>query len=349
MEEKENGQGKQASISSDLQNSQTDWFRYSGKKIVKLRKEYRNYVGAIYIPENVISIDKEAFSGCKGLTSITIPDGVKSIGDSAFSDCESLTKIIMPDGVISIGFGAFSRCIHLTNIPIPNSVTRIGDYAFSGCKGLTSIAIPDGVTSIGKSAFEDCTGLSSITIPNSVISIGEAAFKMCSSLSNLKIGSGVTRIGERAFQNCSSLKTITIPKHMRSIGAEAFQGCASLIEVINLSWLRLQITAGSHDNGWVAYYAKEVHIGYSQSQIVNRNGYQFYTCKGIHYLIGCVRSETALTLPSAYHGEPYQIYRAFCGCKGLKKTPSVILFRSNYRLICCGQNIISALLICFLP
>lgn len=75
--------------------------------------------------------------------------------------------------------------------------------------------------------------------------------------------------------------------------------------MINLS--DLSIMAGSSSHGCVAYYAKEVHTGHSK--IVNENGYLFYLCNKICYLLGYVGAETALTLPDNYNCEPYQIYQ----------------------------------------
>ena len=47
----------------------------------------------IIIPNNVINIEKSAFSYCYSLTSITIPNNVKGIGSRCFEFCEKLTSI----------------------------------------------------------------------------------------------------------------------------------------------------------------------------------------------------------------------------------------------------------------
>jgi hypothetical protein len=51
-----------------------------------------------------------AFSGCRGLTSVTIPDGVTSIGSYAFDGCSGLTRVTIPDSVTSLSTTAFDGC-----------------------------------------------------------------------------------------------------------------------------------------------------------------------------------------------------------------------------------------------
>ena len=46
------------------------------------------------IPNGVTSIGDGAFSGCRGLTSVTIPNSVTSIGDDAFCYCSGLISVI---------------------------------------------------------------------------------------------------------------------------------------------------------------------------------------------------------------------------------------------------------------
>ena len=113
---------------------------------------------------------------------ITIPNSVVSIGNNAFSGCIGLTSVIIPNSVTSIGNSAFYGCSGLKSVTIGQSVISIGNNAFYGCTGLTSVIIPNSVTSIGISAFDSCNGLKSVTIGKSVISIGAGAFCNCNSL-----------------------------------------------------------------------------------------------------------------------------------------------------------------------
>ncbi len=220
----------------------------------------------LVIPDEITSINKFAFLGCSGLTSVTLGTSVTSIGDKAFRYCYGLNKVVVPnitawfgitfetesanplaiahhlysdedteinnlvipEGITSIGDYAFYGASGLTSITIPNSVTSIGTYAFQNCSGLTSVTIPNSVTSIGTYAFQNCSGLTSITIPNSVTSIGGYAFQNCSGLTSITIPNSVTRIGDYVFEGCSSLTSIIIPENVTSISSNAFSDCPNL-------------------------------------------------------------------------------------------------------------------------
>ena len=270
----------------------------------------------IEIPDSVISIGDYAFYCCSSLTSVKIGNGVTSIGYGAFHNCSSITSIVIPDSVTSIGSYAFYNCSSLTSVKIGNGVTSIGDWAFHNCSSLTNVTIGNGVTSIGYGAFDYCDSLTSVNFgENSLLtSIGSYAFNDCDSLARIEIPDSVISIGSCAFEYCTSLASVTIGKGVTSIGERAFYNCYKLVEVINKS--QLNITAGSFDNGHVAYYAKEVHNG--ESKIVNKDGYLFYSYKGINYLLGYVGDDTELTFSESYGGESYEIYDyAFYNCDSL--------------------------------
>ncbi len=94
---------------------------------------------SVVLPENVVTIGKNAFMDCESLTSVNIPDSVQSIGNSAFSDC-GIESIHIPDGVAEIENCCFQRSA-LKSIILPYSVATIESGAFNMCKNLEKITI----------------------------------------------------------------------------------------------------------------------------------------------------------------------------------------------------------------
>ena len=307
-----------------------------------------------YIPSSIKSatitdgnISSYAFRGCSDLTSVTIPDSVTSIGNYAFNCCSGLTSVTIPDSVTSIGKYAFCGCSGLTSVTIGNSMKSIGEDAFYNCSGLTSVTIPDSVTSIGYSAFNGCSGLTSMTLPfvGASKTASDGYDQVFGYIFGFKITSGSSVSGAtyqygvyndkeyyyyipskiksiiitgksipyHAFYNCSGLTSATIGNNVTSIGKDAFYGCYKLVEVYNKS--TLSITAGSSDNGYVAYYAKNVYTTEGGNKLsTDENGYVIYMGRDEKILIAYVGTEAELTLPS-YITRIYQ--NAFEGCTGL--------------------------------
>lgn len=96
--------------------------------------------GALIIPQlikgkPVFEIDKKAFEGQTGITTVTIPDSIIRIGDRAFQRCTGLKKIITSPRtkLDSIGGRAFFGCSSLDFV-VPESVHFIADKAVEGIK-----------------------------------------------------------------------------------------------------------------------------------------------------------------------------------------------------------------------
>ncbi len=121
------------------------------------------------IPTSVKSIAGEAFSGRKGLKSITLPN-LEEIGGSAFEYCDGLTELVIPTSVKKIGSYAFEYCRGLQEVSYKKTDTalpvsqEIDACAFLGCKALKRIDIPKNVNSIADDAFQGCPNLESITV-----------------------------------------------------------------------------------------------------------------------------------------------------------------------------------------
>lgn len=238
----------------------------------------------------------------EGLDMVLISEGEYTV--SGIGTCTD-TEILIPTTyndlpVVSVEASAFLNNTAITSVVLPDGITSIGEKAFNGCESLTSVTFGKNsqLSSIGPGAFNYCYSLESITIPESVTSIGSEAFNYCCGLRSVTFGenSQLTSIGDYAFLGCYSLESITIPASVTSIGEWAFVECYRLVEVWNLS--KLNITAGSEDNGYVGYYAKRVETEPSESYVyTDENGYVIYYDGKVKALINYIGNETKLTIP----------------------------------------------------
>lgn len=95
-----------------------------GTEIIGDKAFYMNYVAGITIPNTVVRIGNNAFTGCD-FEDIIIPDSVTSIGDLAFSftSCESVS---IPSSVVEIGDNPFAGCDRLEKIKITKNHPTLG-------------------------------------------------------------------------------------------------------------------------------------------------------------------------------------------------------------------------------
>lgn len=280
---------------------------YKGLPVVSIgakafRDEYTGHsnLKEIFIPDSVKTIGSEAFYNCDSLTTITLGKNIKEIGDSAFYNCSSLKSIEIPDGVTTIYRKTFFNCSSLKSIALSDKIDRIGESCFSGCSSLTSFAIPYGVTIIEANTFSGCSSLTSVTIPSSVMGIGTRAFQNCGSLTNINIPNGIKGINNETFENCLSLTSIIIPNNIEYIDNRAFTNCNRLVEVYNLS--SLKIKKKDSDNGHLGYYALDIYTDINTpSKLSEENGFIIHTAdNGNRQMIGYFGSECSVTIPSGF-------------------------------------------------
>lgn len=301
-------------------------------------------LASVVIPKGVVTIEDNAFYTCYSLGNVTLPEGVVSIG-SAFSGCNKLTEFVIPDSVTEISRDAFENCYGLTSVTIGSGVKSIGDGAFAyspklvevinksdiniergsdenGGVGSYALAIHNGESIIdnvdgyrfmisdGVDYLVGYTGNEkNITLPESYngkrYEVYKYAFFGSFTLNKVIIGSGVNNIGEYAFHDCFGLTSVTIGENVDNIDERAFAECYKLVEVINRS--NLIIEKGSEDNGFIGYYALNIHNGESVIDCVD--DYLFMVDDGVNYLLGYIGSDKKLILPESYKGEKYEIYK----------------------------------------
>ena len=155
-----------------------------------------------------------------------------------------------------------------------------GTYQFYKCADdLTSVTIlaevnGKAVTSIAVQAFYECYDLESVVIPDSVTEIGNEAFYSCIGLKEVVIPDAVTTIKSSAFWHCEGLVRVTLGENLQSIGDSAFAGCFRLVEIVNKS--SISLTAGSTNNGYAAYYARNIIDDVADTKIAVEGDYTLY-------------------------------------------------------------------------
>lgn len=134
------------------------------------------------VPEGVMAIRANAFSGHSFIRSITFPDTLKSVGSYAFANCISLQSPDLPESIESIGNYAFYHCESFDHIALPDTTTSIGQWAFANCSNLERIRLSENLSTIPQYAFSGCTCLREIDIPASVTMLYACAFAHCPNL-----------------------------------------------------------------------------------------------------------------------------------------------------------------------
>ena len=196
--------------------SNLKYFRYSGQNDKTTNFKF---------PNNLVSIGNYAFSGCKGLTSVTVSGTVKTIGQYAFSGCTSLKTAVIKNGVESIGFHTFQQCTALESLTLPYaglSIENVKNNTYALSTNLFSYGVPEGTYSATGNGYNGVPKtLTSITI------------------------TGGTRIPNSAFYGMSSLKTINLPNTITSIGDYASCGCIGLrnlyVDKTSKEWEKVNI------------------------------------------------------------------------------------------------------------
>ncbi len=224
-----------------------------------------SFSGQLIIPESVIIIEDNAFSGCEGFVGdLVIPDDVTYIGSGAFEGCSGFGGTLTIGASVSeIGGIAFydtqfeslnynaTNCISIgagTNsynpddyasvfigIPYVNigeNVESIPAHAFNQCQ-FDEIIFPNGLGSIDEKAFMNCINLTcNLVLPNSLTTIGDQAFYNCYGLEGIVMGNAVETIGAEAFRNCGGLRgELTLPETLQSVGNYAFASCDELTTI----------------------------------------------------------------------------------------------------------------------
>lgn len=257
------------------------------------------------------------------LTSLTVTTATV-MPERALQSCAGLKTIVL-NKINTYRDYSLYGCVN-ANISALTEISSVGAYAFYDCIGLSAVSLASSLLAVDEYAFYH-TGLRRITIPARTESIGEYAFSESPYLYNAVLGPHLTFLGAGAFKNCIGLIQVTVGEDMVETGAnvgiqaDAFLGCRKLVEVLNKS-LTLAVARGTTDNGYLAYYAKNVIRVESLSRIVERDDFCLGDLEGVKYLLGYIGTANNISLPENYNATSpsYRIYPyAFAKNERIKK------------------------------
>ena len=194
--------------------------RNGGMELVRYAGGQEAVVPAAVNDIPVTSVGPKAFSDCP-IVSAELPEGLLSLGQEAFSGCTRLREIRLPASLREIGSSAFLRCSSLRSFSLPENhpAFRVEEGLLLDRRGKTllccpagrldrEIRLPVGVVSVAENAFAWCVGPRSIDLGLSLAAVQDEAFSMCTSLRSLRIPDNVTSIEYKAFNNCDQLTLV---------------------------------------------------------------------------------------------------------------------------------------------
>ena len=318
------------------------------------------FTSSITIPEGVTQLKPYAFYGFNEMTSIKIPVSLVSVGKDAFKNCTGITKVTISDigawcnidfynkyaTPLWNGSKLYKGSSELKTLTIPDGVTQIKSYAFFGCTSITKVSIPESVTLLGTDTFGKCINLAEAVISAPLTEIPSHTFYECTALEDVNIPETVQVIGNTCFYNCSSLESITIPKSVKNFNSSAFSHCDNLSKVYIedlAAWCNIDISGkNSHpfQNFGTIYLnnkiLKDVVVPEGITQIKN---FAFYNCNtiitvtlhdgvtsiGEYAFSGCIDLKTTY-----YHGTQEQ-YEAMSVAAGNSILTNNVVFVKHIR------------------
>ena len=217
-------------------------------------------------------IGKHAFFMCNNLRKIHIPQSVIKMENNPFSGCENLElenasfEYNVENGVIyDADYSSVIGCLNSTGTDrlVLRNVNRICRNSFWNCKGIKTIVLPESLQAIGYNPFVGCSNIEFVSqspafvvengvlynadkstlicwpaklargeihIPQTVTKLERGAFSGCTDMTEINLHN-VYVVSKTCFTNCDSLKKVYCSDLVSYIGEWAFAHCKNLKEL----------------------------------------------------------------------------------------------------------------------
>ena len=240
---------------------------------------------------DMVVISKRAFSGCSNIESIILPDNLESIEEDAFLGCTNLkyneseeirylgtkdnsyyalisvknpdqNEYLINERAIMVCPRAFTNCHVMESLTLPRSFKYFCENAFAAFRNLKAVYYNGTIADWMNIKFEnfrssplyynardfyylnesnEYTLLKHLEIPNTISDIKSFVFDGFDCIESIYIGDDVLSIREKAFAYCSSLESIFIPKSVLKMEQNVFYG---------INGIKIYCEAESKPIGW---------------------------------------------------------------------------------------------------
>ena len=196
---------------------------------------------SLVLPNKLLEIGPNAFSGTSLKGTLIIPEGTETVGGQAFSEIPSLNaQVVFPSTLRTIESGAFENTTVRGELHFPIKLRTIGGSCFSGTSISGNLNLPDSLEYLGNNAFYVCKGLrGSLIIPEKIKEIPWACFERCGFDGELILNENLEKIGYYALQWCGFSGPLVIPQSLTEINSGGLEGNNFSSLVIESSNLRI--------------------------------------------------------------------------------------------------------------
>ncbi len=126
-------------------------------------------------------VGRQAFKGCKELTTLILPDSVRKLGSKALLACSGLRVVRLSSLLLSLEPEVFRDCVDLPMVALPWKMQEIKNRSFYQCSSLHTVILPCKLGCLGDEVFKGCA-LKTCILPGEFKKWGREVFAGCHGL-----------------------------------------------------------------------------------------------------------------------------------------------------------------------
>ena len=310
-----------------------------GSKLGIVRNLYigGNLITNLTIPEGVMAIPPQCFSGAIGITSVVLPNSVTYIGTLAFGGCINLQHVTIGPNVDAIGIENYSHDYWgntfpertIRNVHFTGSIDQWNARNWGTGSGLL-----DGYRDYDTNGWEQDYGynlyiggtlLTDCVIPSTIDTLYRDAFANCGSIISVTLPSTLHACHCEAFKDCRNITSLTLPKYTMPLLFDRYDSGHSYYDAVNDTLYGIFSVLELNE----VYYNGNV-----EEWIQNKWYKRFYSSLTFSLFLDGTRLDN-LIIPSTIDTVPDFSFRS-CGIRNLT-VPEHVTYIGNQAFLECRQ------------